>query len=160
MNDKKDFYKALSYIMDEEQIQVLFNKANEIIKNNLNSQGIYESLSKEKPKDVGIILNMLFFENYFLFTLAPFLIEQKIRKETLLKFRDSLRANSISEFVKDYDKDDYEFLKNLIQEDDEFFDNKRKELYLNEVMYLNNEIDRAIPLIKVKKKKPTNIVKK
>lgn len=160
MNNKKDFYTALGFIMSEEEIQTLYNKADQIIKSNLNSKGIYEFLSKEKPKDVGIILNMLFFENYFLFTLAPFLIEKKIIKETLLNFRDSIREDRIKEFVKDYDKDDYDYLKNIIREDDEFFDEKRKELYLNEVMYLNNEIDRVIPLIKVKKKKPTNIVKK
>ncbi len=160
MNNKKDFYTALGYIMSEEEIQTLYNKANKIIKSNLNSTGIYEFLSKEKPKDVGIILNMLFFENYFQFTLVPFLIEQKIIKETLLNFRDSIRDDRIKEFVKDYDSNDYDYLKNIIREDAEFFDEKRKELYLNEVMYLNNEIDRVIPLIKVKKKKPTNIVKK
>lgn len=159
MNDKKAFYESLSYIMDEEQIQKLFNKANEIIENKMLFKDIYEFLKNEKPKYVGIILNMLYFENYFRMALAPFLIEQKIIKDTLRGFRDSLRNNTIRDFVKEYDNDDYQYLKSIIIDDDEFFDEDRKELYINEVKYLNGEIDRVIPLIKVKKKKPTNIVK-
>ena len=65
----------------------------------------------------------------------------------------------MKEFVSDYKSEDFFYLEQLIMEDECYLDDSQKNLYINELKYLNGEVDLAIPKVYVKKKRMTNIEK-
>ena len=160
MYTKKDFYISIKAFYTEEEIQKMFNIVENIENNNLNAKKVYDMLKNYKPRDVNVILAISYFEDKKSSQVKILLAEKKIIRDSLINYRDSIRNNTMNEFVKNYTTEDFYYLEQLIMEDNCYLDDSQKTLYINELKYLNGEINLAIPKVQVKKKRITNIDKK
>ena len=156
---KKDFYVSIEAFYSEEEIQKMFNLVDNIEATKMETKSVYDLLKGYKPRDVNVILAMAYFEDMSSAQIKIFLAEQAIIKDNLIGFRNSIRNNTMKEFVSNYKFEDFLYLEQLIIEDEYYLDDSQKELYVSELKYLSGEIELAIPKVNVKKKRYTNIDK-
>ena len=110
-----------------------------------------------KVKDVNIVLAMAYYEDKIIAMTKLSLAEKKIIRDTIIGYKRSISNNTMNEYLKDYTSEDYLFLEQLIEEDYRLISEDEKYLYINELKYLNGEIENAIPEVKVRKKKIPNL---
>ena len=156
---KEDFYIAIETLYSEEEIQKMYNLVENIEYTYITPEEVYNLLKNYKPKEANVILGIAFFEEMNNAEIKIFFAERKIIRDSLIGFRDSIRNNTMNEFVSDYKEEDFYYLEELIMEDELYLDDSQKDLYINELKYLNGEIELAIPKVYVKKKRMTNIEK-
>lgn len=159
MLTKRDFYISIEAFYTEEEIQKMFNITESIEETNMTSKAVYDLLKNYKPRDVNVILAIAYFENKQSAQVKIFLAERAVIRDNLIGFKNSIRNNTMKEFVSDYKSEDFFYLEQLIMEDECYLDDSQKNLYINELKYLNGEVDLAIPKVYVKKKRMTNIEK-
>lgn len=155
--NKEAFYKSIEAFYTEEEIQKMFNIVENIEETNMSAKKVYDILKLYKPRDVNVILAMAFFDKKEISQAKIFLAEKAIIKDTLIGFRNSFRNNTMNQFVENYTTEDFFYLEELIDEDCIYLDDSQKILYISELKYLNGEIEQAIPKVKVKRKRKTNI---
>ena len=157
---KKDFYVSIEGFYSEEEIQKMFNLVENIEETNMSAKEVYNLLKNDKPRDVNVILAMAYFEELDNAQMKIFLAEKAIIRDNLIAYRNSIRNNTMREFVSNYKPEDFFYLEELIMEDEYYLDDSQKDLYVNELKYLNGEIECAIPTVEVKKKRISHIEKK
>ena len=151
-NEKKEFFLTLEKEYDEVTLQELTNIVEKIEKEKLKYKESYGLLKSRKVREIYACLGMAYYKGYDYAMNRILPVEALFVKQELLKFRDSIRENTVRDFVKDYDDEDFKFLETLVFEDDKILNYEQKFLYINELRYLNGEIECAIPKINIKKK--------
>ncbi len=152
MFTQKDFYISIEAFYSEEEIQKMFNLVENIEETNMAQKDVYNLLKNYKPKDVNVILGIAFFENKQASQYKIFLAERRIIKDNLIGYRNSIRNNTMNEFVKDYKSEDFFYLQRLILEDELYLADSQKDLYIDELRYLNGEIESVMPEVNITKK--------
>ena len=151
-SDVKKYFTSLEKDYSEEEIQEFMNIVEKIEKENLNCKKTKDLLNGKKVRDINTCFEIAFYKALDNAAAKILVVERYEIKNALIKLRDSIRNNTIREYVSNFNSKDFEFLEVLVYRDHSYINDEQKLLYINELKYLNGEIECAIPKVKVKKK--------
>lgn len=146
------FYRELRTNYSEDKIKAFDDLVEKIELEDIKTKDTKKLLKKMKLREVQVCLGIAACNDYAKATAVIGFLYNDLIKEELIKLRNAIRCNTIKSYVKNFDNDDFLFLEKIVFEDYNYLTEEQKELYINELRYLNGEIETAIPKVKVRKK--------